>query len=103
MHQFRIEAGANNIGNPTPEGLHRDGVDWVGVMLINRQNVQRGTTEILCDFTKKSDKFTLTNPLDTVFLDDTRVRHGVTPISRVVQDVEGYRDVLVLTFRRVLN
>ena len=72
-------------------------------MLINRQNVQRGTTEIFCDLTKKSDKFTLTNPLDTVFLDDTRVRHNVTPISRLIKELEGYRDVLVLTFRRLSN
>ena len=103
MHQFRIEAGVDNIGCPTPEGLHRDGVDWVSVMLINRRNVQSGTTEIFYDRTKKSNKFTLTNPLDTVFLDDTRVRHGVTPILRLIQEVEGYRDVLVLTFRRVSN
>ena len=94
MHQFRIEAGVDNIGCPTPEGLHRDGVDWVSVMLIKRRNVQSGTTEIFYDQTKKSNKFTLTNPLDTVFLDDTRVRHGVTPISRLIQEVEGYRDVV---------
>jgi hypothetical protein len=28
-HQFRIEAVSNPAGRPTPEGMHRDGVDWV--------------------------------------------------------------------------
>ena len=27
LHQFRIEAHAGQIGQPTPEGVHRDGVD----------------------------------------------------------------------------
>lgn len=100
MHQFRIEATPQEAGLPTPEGMHRDGVDWVCVMLVRRQNVQSGTTEIFDNVSEAVNRFTLTEPLDVVFLDDTRVRHGVTPISRLVPDAEGYRDVLVLTFRR---
>ena len=38
MHQFRIEASPCGTGMPTPEGPHRDGVDWVCVMLVNRTN-----------------------------------------------------------------
>ncbi len=100
MHQFRIEAMTEGVGRPTPEGMHRDGVDWVCVMLIKRENVQSGTTEIFDNASKSVNKFTLTEPLDTVFLNDTRMRHGVTPISRLAPEREGYRDVLVLTFRR---
>ena len=100
MHQFRIEAMTEVVGHPTPEGMHRDGVDWVCVMLIKRENVQSGTTEIFDDSSESVNRFTLTEPLDTVFLNDTRVRHGVTPISRLAPEREGYRDVLVLTFRR---
>jgi hypothetical protein len=99
MHQFRIEAMTEGAGHPTPEGMHRDGVDWVCVMLIKRENVQSGTTEIFDDSTESVNKFTLTEPLDTVFLNDNRVRHGVTPILRLTPEHEGYRDVLVLTFR----
>ena len=32
-HQFRIEARADEAGQPTPEGVHRDGVDYVLVAL----------------------------------------------------------------------
>ena len=38
-HQFRIDT-AKGIGRPTPEGAHRDGVDFVAVVLVRRQ-VQR--------------------------------------------------------------
>ena len=41
-HQFRIEAHAGEAGQPTPEGMHRDGVDFVLVMLIGRRNIGAG-------------------------------------------------------------
>src|SRR4051812_10152063 len=45
-HQFRIEAHPDTVGQPTPEGLHRDGVDYVLVLLIARHNIVQGTTSI---------------------------------------------------------
>jgi hypothetical protein len=38
-HQFRIEARSDTAGQPTPEGVHRDGVDYVTVMLVDRVNI----------------------------------------------------------------
>jgi hypothetical protein len=100
VHQFRIEAGVT-AGHPTPEGMHRDGVDWVGIFLVERTNVDAGTTRIRVDGLVDLAEFTLVEPLDAAFIDDARVLHGVTPIT--VQDAEskGHRDVLVLTFRTV--
>ncbi len=42
---------------------------------------------------KEVPEFTLTNPLDAVFIDDRRVRHGVTPISSLLPGREAHRDV----------
>lgn len=100
MHQFRIEANANEAGQPTPEGVHRDGVDWVLVMLVARQNVAAGVTSIFDPEGKPLGSFTLTEPLDAVFLDDNRVFHGVTAIEAVDPAQPAFRDVLVVTFRR---
>jgi hypothetical protein len=100
MHQFRIEALAGNAGRPTPEGAHRDGVDWVCVMLVNRRNVSSGITQIYDSNGGSLQEFTLTDPLDTVFVDDTRVRHGVTAIAALDPCLEAFRDVLILTFTR---
>lgn len=100
MHQFRIEATSAEAGAPTPEGPHRDGVDWVCVMLINRTNVASGVTQVFNPAGRPLGEFTLTDPLDTVFLDDHRVFHGVTPISPLNLASKACRDVLVLTYCR---
>ena len=99
MHQFRIETNKGAVGLPTPEGMHRDGVDWVCVVLMKRENVESGTTEIFDSVRNVTSGFTLTEPLDAVFLDDNRVQHSVTPIAPIASEESGHRDVLVLTFR----
>ncbi|MCQ4160723.1 2OG-Fe dioxygenase family protein [Roseomonas sp. GC11] len=98
MHQFRIQARTGEAGKPTPEGMHRDGVDFVMVTLVGRHNVAGGVTGIRIDGQPGEQSFTLEQPLDSVLLDDHRVWHGVTPIAPLDPDQPGYRDVLVLTF-----
>lgn len=98
LHQFRIEALAGEAGLPTPEGAHRDGVDWVIVMLVDRQNVDSGVTDIHAPGGTRLGSFTLTAPGDAVFLDDHRVLHGVTPIRPLDAQRPALRDVLVVTF-----
>jgi hypothetical protein len=100
LHQFRIEARPGEMGRPTPEGMHRDGVDWVLVLMVRRENVKSGETTIY-DHTKRPlGSFTLTQPLDSAFVDDGRVYHGVTPVEPLDSVRPAYRDVLVVTFRR---
>lgn len=99
-HQFRIEARPDTAGKPTPEGMHRDGVAFVLVTLIGRENVAGGVTGIRVEGREGEASFTLENPLDTVLLNDTRVWHGVTPILPLDPAKPGHRDVLVLTFAK---
>jgi hypothetical protein len=100
IHQFRIEANGVEDGQPTPEGLHRDGVDWVLVLLIDRVNIQSGETTIADQRRRPLGSFTLTDALDAAVTDDNRVYHGVTPVTPLDPRRPGYRDVLVVTFRR---
>jgi hypothetical protein len=100
IHQFRIEARFGQDGQPTPEGMHRDGVDWVLVLLVDRVNIASGETSI-GDLAKHTlGSFTLTDPLDAAVTDDNRVYHGVTPVTPLDPARPGHRDVLVVTFRR---
>ena len=99
VHQFRIEARGGEAGRPTPEGLHRDGVDYVLVLLINRRNIASGTTSIHALDGRTLGQFTLTDPLDAALVDDSRVAHGVTPVEAIDASQPAYRDVLVVTFK----
>lgn len=99
VHQFRIEASPDSAGRPTPEGLHRDGVDWVCVMMVRRENIARGETTIHDLNRQTVGSFTLTDPMDTALVNDSRVYHGVTPVQPVDPGRPAYRDVLVVTLR----
>ena len=100
IHQFRIEARPGEEGRPTPEGMHRDGVDWVLVLMVRRENVASGETTIYDLVKRPLGSFTLTAPLDSALVDDSRVYHGVTPVVPLDPAQPAYRDVLVVTFRR---
>ena len=103
VHQFRIEARPGQEGRPTPEGRHRDGVDHVLVLLIGRHNIKSGVTTIHDLGGGPLGSFTLTDPLDAAIVDDQRVLHGVTPVEPVDPLKPGFRDVLVVTFRKELT
>ena len=100
VHQFRIEARRGEAGRPTPEGLHRDGVDYVLVLLVDRRNIASGMTTIHALDGPSLGHFTLTDPFDAALVDDTRVAHGVTPVEPLDPSQPAYRDVLVVTFRK---
>jgi len=100
IHQFRIETRAGEEGRPTPEGMHRDGVDWVLVLMVRRENIASGETTIHDLVKRPLGSFTLTAPLDAALVDDSRVYHGVTPVVPIDPARPAYRDVLVVTFRR---
>ncbi len=101
VHQFRIEARAGALGQPTPEGKHRDGVDFVLVMMVRRSNVASGTTEIFDTAGRRIDSFTLIEPGDAALVDDHCALHGVTPITPVDASLPAWRDVLVATYRSI--
>ncbi|GAB3467549.1 2OG-Fe dioxygenase family protein [Polaromonas eurypsychrophila] len=98
-HQFRIDT-AGGVGRPTPEGAHRDGVDFVVVMLVARRGVKGGETRVFDANGPHGLRFVMHEPLTTLLLDDARVIHETTPILPMQSGaVDGHRDTLVLTYR----
>lgn len=100
VHQFRIEAQAGVPGLPTPEGMHRDGVDYVLVLLVRRSNIDSGTTLVGNPSGAFESSFTLVETFDAALVDDHRVYHGVTAVEALDPSLPAYRDVLVVTLRR---
>ena len=106
-HQFRIDT-ADGIGRPTPEGAHRDGVDFVAVFIVGRHAIRGGETRIFEADGPDGQRFTLTEPWSLLLLDDRRMIHETTPIQPVQTEPSagadaaagpGYRDTLVVTYR----
>jgi hypothetical protein len=95
-HQFRIDT-SNGIGRPTPEGAHRDGVDFVAVILAGRRHVRGGETHVFDASGPSGVRFTMQEPWSMLLMDDARVIHETTPIQP--DHDQGVRDTLVLTYR----
>ncbi len=95
-HQFRVDT-AGGIGRPTPEGAHRDGVDFVAVVMVGRHQVKGGETRVFEADGPHGVRFTLNEPWSVLLLDDARVIHESTPIQPLGE--HGWRDTLVLTYR----
>jgi hypothetical protein len=95
-HQFRIDT-SNGIGRPTPEGAHRDGVDFVAILLVAREHISGGESRVFEFNGRHGQRFTLSEPWTMLLLDDQRVIHESTPIQPTAAG--GHRDTLVLTFR----
>jgi len=95
-HQFRIDT-ADGIGRPTPEGAHRDGVDFVAVFLLDRIDIKGGETRIFDTSGSSGLRFTLAQPWSVLLMNDERMIHESTPIQPLSD--YGYRDTLVLTYR----
>jgi hypothetical protein len=95
-HQFRIDT-ANGIGRPTPEGAHRDGVDFVAVILAGRRHIRGGETHVFDASGPSGVRFTMQEPWSMLLMDDDRVIHETTPIQP--DHEQGIRDTLVLTYR----
>ena len=95
-HPFRIDT-TGGVGRPTPEGAHRDGVNFVAVVLVDRQGVRGGETRVFEAEGPHGVRFTLDEPWSALLLDDPRVIHESTPIQP--DGDRGWRDTLVLTYR----
>ena len=98
-HPFRIDT-TDGIGRPTPEGAHRDGVDLVAVFMLGRHRIKGGESRVFDAHGPSGQRFTLTEPWSLLLLDDERVIHKSTPIQPVLPGELGWRDTLVLTYRR---
>ena len=98
-HPFRIDT-TDGIGRPTPEGAHRDGVDLVAVFMVKRHQIKGGESRVFEANGPSGQRFTLREPWSLLLLDDARVIHESTPIQPLQEGELGWRDTLVLTYRR---
>lgn len=100
VHQVRIVGTATRAGLPAPEGIHRDGLDFLSVHLVNRMNTRGGSTVVYTPDGVPLARLELASPLDSFYADDSRVLHYTEPIVPAGNG-QAVRDALLLGFRRV--
>lgn len=99
-HQFRILASSEESGKPTPEGIHKDGRDYVAVIMVDRAAIKGGSSRIYNEKGKNLQQWKMRKPLEFMLINDRRLLHYVTSIKPLSATKTGHRDVLVLTFRK---
>jgi hypothetical protein len=83
---------------PAPEGPHRDGYDYIALHLISRDNDSGGETLILDQANQPLHTLMMDGRLDTLYMDDRRFRHDVTPIASIGR--QCHRDMILMSFER---
>jgi hypothetical protein len=96
VHEILVIAEPNSSAHPTPEGVHRDGAEFVTVHLAVLENADGGLVTVYDDDKLPLESFQLNGIMDSYLFDDSILWHGVTPI--VSQD--GIRPArrAILTF-----
>jgi hypothetical protein len=98
IHQIRIVATPEQPGLPAPEGIHQDGTDFLTLHLVRRRNIAGGESTIYDLDRKPIQRFTMRETLDSMILEDSRIMHGVTPITPDDGRSTGTRDLLGVDF-----
>ena len=101
LHPYRIVAKPGVPGEPTPEGLHRDGVDYIVSMMVNRHNVDGGESIFTDANGNPKVGVTLDGPMNCAIANDARMLHSVTPVTPSDVLRQAHRDVLVIAFTKV--
>jgi hypothetical protein len=96
VHQIRTTCRPDSYGNPAPEGIHRDGADFVGIYSINRDNIQGGETHLYTTQAEEPVFQKILYPGEFLLINDRKFFHYTTPVRPVRSD-KGIRDVFVLT------
>jgi hypothetical protein len=102
VHQIRTTCSPKNMGNPAPEGIHRDGTDFIGIFAVNRENIQGGETHLYTGKDEKPVFSKILNAGELLLVNDHEFLHFTSPIKPQT-DEQGTRDVFVLTSPSLLT
>jgi hypothetical protein len=96
IHQIRTTASSAEMGNPAPEGIHRDGVDLVGIFAVDRSAVEGAQTHLYVDKKGQPIFSKVLYPGEFLVFRDDLFFHFTSPISATTAG-QGTRDVFVCT------
>jgi hypothetical protein len=95
-HQIRVHAAQAYEGIPVPEGVHKDGAEFVIMACVARDGVKGGISHIYEDENKPPVFGTTLMPGQAIMVNDKEVFHMVSPLIGVGS--HGYRDMILMGF-----
>ena len=96
VHQIRTITSKELIGEPAPEGIHRDGVDLVGIFCVNRDRIKGGITSLYRSKDGSPILSKVLHPGEFSIFNDNQFFHYTSAITPIEAQL-GIRDVFVLT------
>lgn len=88
---------------PAPEGIHKDGFDFIAMYMVNTHNVDGGDIMIYPSLDAPPSFRKKLNPGDYVMLNDKKLYHYAAPLVPNANDEEGFWDLIVLTANDARN
>lgn len=98
VHQIRIVATEDEAGEPAPEGIHHDEVDFGCIHLVNCENAIGGVSTAYDNDRNPLESCTLRNPMDSMIIWDPHMMHGISPIHPKRSNKQAIRDTLLIGF-----
>ncbi|HFQ4907233.1 TPA: 2OG-Fe dioxygenase family protein [Vibrio vulnificus] len=93
INQYRVYGGKEEHGISVPEGRHRDGHQYVQIIVFERKDILGSQLSVYKTMSK--DEIPIFSdtimPGEAIILNDERVFHDATPVLGT-KDVDGYRD-----------
>lgn len=98
IHLIRVVADSTGEGHPTPEGIHKDGAEFVTVHLIEMDNAAGGEVTIYDNDKQPLYRFQLGQLLDSYLFEDPRVWHAASAIKPLDPARPAVRSILTFDY-----
>jgi hypothetical protein len=95
-HQIRVHAMPAVTGIPVPEGIHKDGAEFVLMGCVAREGVKGGISHIYEDEGAPPIFGVTLMAGQAILVSDRDVYHMVSPV--IAEKDEGYRDMILMGF-----
>ncbi len=99
-HQVRTHSSPTQHGIPVPEGVHKDGADYVVMGCVDKQSVSGGISTIHESEDGPAMFETTLEPGNALLIKDREIYHMVSPIESIEKGATGYRDMILMGFHK---